>query len=41
MPYSGMLRRVAVVGTDVLEERIDFIIKVNKNQQARNNFSSN
>jgi hypothetical protein len=30
MPSSGMLRRVALVGTDVSEERIAFIIKVTR-----------
>jgi demethoxyubiquinone hydroxylase (CLK1/Coq7/Cat5 family) len=30
MPSSGMLRRVALVGTDVSEERIASIIRVTR-----------
>jgi hypothetical protein len=40
MPYSGMLRRVALVCTNVSEERITSIIRL-KNGLARENVSSN
>jgi hypothetical protein len=30
MPYSGMLRRVALVGTDVSEEYGTYIIRVTR-----------
>jgi hypothetical protein len=41
MPSSGMLRRVALVTTDISEERIASIFRENKNRQAKTSVSSN